>query len=135
MSQFKYHVGPSADIILQDFDGNKVEAFKHMAAWYEFIRQEFSGKDPIHWKKRYAPISCPTLIIHGEKDPRSTIRMATQLHHSIEGSTYIQLKNGTHECHYTAASRDSFVIILNHFLSDQTVDTLEIPNEFTMHIM
>lgn len=62
-----------------------------------------------------AKIKCPTLIIHGEKDPVVPIEHPNYLHKNISGSKLIMMQEGKHNLHLRYA--DEFNRMVRDFLN------------------
>jgi pimeloyl-ACP methyl ester carboxylesterase len=65
------------------------------AAFFRALRQLY-GPDLEQMARRYGEIRCPTLIVHGERDPLIRLRHAEQMMHAIPGAELVRIPRCGH---------------------------------------
>ncbi|XP_074644923.1 serine hydrolase BPHL-like [Tubulanus polymorphus] len=94
------------------------EKFKDLwESWVQSILKYASnGEEGNIYKDDLKNVKCPTLILHGDKDPQVPVYHPTYLHENIAGSTLKRYPNGKHNIHLRYA--DAFNERVKQFLDD-----------------
>jgi len=59
----------------------------HWHAWMDMVQETYSGEyDQVTWLQRFEPITCPVLIIWGQRDTIVSLDQAKYLHKHIPNS-------------------------------------------------
>ncbi|KAK3854783.1 hypothetical protein Pcinc_038758 [Petrolisthes cinctipes] len=82
--------------------------------WVDILTKIFKEKDGDLCREDLAKISCPTLIVHGAKDPMVPLYHPHYLRDNIKNSQLIMMENGKHNIHLRFA--EEFNKIISEFL-------------------
>ena len=94
------------------------EGFQEMwSAWIDALTKIHSEKNGDLCKSYLEHIKCPTLIVHGQKDPMVPDFHPEFLHKNIKGSRLHLMPEGRHNLHLRYA--DEFNDLVKKFLKEQ----------------